>query len=194
MAARIEIITDTATPALARVLSRLSGTAARQLMDHIGESLVRSTRDRGQHQVSPNGAAWAPLSRAYKKRKHAARPGVPMLRFDFHMLGDRLVHQVEDNGASVQIGTNVKYGAIHQFGGTINIPAQTRMLSFRHGKGGQSRFEKKGSKLTSRQMSVTIPAHKVSIPARPWLGLSDQDRLDIEDIAAEHLETAIRGG
>jgi len=40
--------------------------------------------------VSPDGTPWAALSPRYAKRKERERPGVPKLKFDNHMLGDRL--------------------------------------------------------------------------------------------------------
>jgi phage gpG-like protein len=48
---------------------------------------------------------------------------VPILKFDFHMLGDMASWQTDGNDA-VLVGTNAPYGAIHQFGGTIQRAAR----------------------------------------------------------------------
>jgi len=46
---------------------------------------------------------------------------VPKLKFDLHMLGDQLSYQVGQN--YVEVGTNAKYGALHQFGGLPSMAA-----------------------------------------------------------------------
>lgn len=112
--ARVEITANTASPALAEAADAL-GEDAGLMLAHIGEHLLRTTRERGVRQVSPTGRPWLPLSPSYKRWKDKVRPGVPKLKFDFHMLGDQLSYQVV--GRTLLVGTNAIYGAIHQFGG-----------------------------------------------------------------------------
>jgi phage virion morphogenesis protein len=185
MAARVEITKDTASPALRNAAKGLHNEALQPLLEDIGEYLLRSTRDRAARQVSPDGAPWAPLSPGYRRQKERKRPGVPMLRFDFHMLGDQLAHQVV--GDTLLVGTNAPYGAVHQFGGTINRPARSTQVYFRQGGDGEV-----GTRFVKRRQSnfaqwVTLPAYTIGIPARPWLGLSSEDEQEIVLIATDHL-------
>jgi phage gpG-like protein len=84
-------------------------------MADAGEYLLRSTRDRAALQVDPDGIAWAPLTPRYAKRKAKLKPGLPMLKFDYHMLGDRLAYFAGPD--SLEVGTGAIYGARQQFGG-----------------------------------------------------------------------------
>lgn len=148
MTARItlELGSDEVTAALARLTA--VGRNLLPIYQDIGEYLLSSTRDRTASQRAPDGSAWTPLNPAYKRWKAKKRPGVPMLRFDFHMLGDRLSYQADDH--ALLFGTGAKYGAVHQFG---------------YGK----------------------------VPARPWLGLADEDELEVVEIVADHYERALEG-
>ncbi|MDZ7888535.1 MAG: phage virion morphogenesis protein [Pseudomonas sp.] len=95
--------------------------------------------------------------------------------------GDDTLHQdghlVESisgyvNDKSAVWGVNRIYAAIHQFGGTIKAK----------GAGGL-RFQIGGRWSNKRQ---------VTIPARPFLGLSDSDRQDMLDLVSDHLNNLIR--
>jgi len=77
------------------------------------------------------------------------------------------------DGNRVVVGTNVIYAAIHQFGGTIR-PKSGGRLAFRLGR-------------------TRVFARSVSIPARPWLGVSDADRAEIMAIFQDHARRAMRG-
>lgn len=99
--------------ALDRIVS-LPGSL-KPLFADIGESLLASTRERASREVDPKGEHWAELSPKYRAIKTHKRPGLPMLRFDGHLLGDRLSYQPADD--SVQVGSSAKYAAIQQFGG-----------------------------------------------------------------------------
>lgn len=185
MAARVEITKDTAGPALRSAAKGLRNDALQPMLEDIGEYLLRSTRDRAARQVSPDGAPWAPLSPGYRRQKERKRPGVPMLRFDFHMLGDQLAHQVV--GDTLLVGTNAPYGAVHQFGATINRPARSTQVYFRQGRDGEV-----GTQFVKRRQSnfaqwVTLPAYTIGIPARPWLGLSHEDEQEVVLIASDHV-------
>ncbi|MGO1072316.1 phage virion morphogenesis protein [Lysobacter sp. CA199] len=101
-----------------RAMQALTGTLGDKgrtlLFKDIGEYLLRSTRERAATQRDPNGKLWETLSPPYKARKQHKRPGVPILKFDFHMLGDQFSYQVI--GSTLYVGTNAIYGATHQFG------------------------------------------------------------------------------
>ena len=185
MTARIEITADSISPALTTALRALEGDGQRLMLEDIGEYVLRSTRDRAAQQKAPDGKAWAALSPRYKRFKDKKRPGVAKLRFDFHMLGDRLAQQVA--GDTLLVGTSAKYGAIQHFGGSINRPARASQVYFQ-----QQRDGTVGNRFVSRRRSnfaqrVTLPAYKIKITARPWLGLSTGDETEVLAIVSQHL-------
>ena len=67
------------------------------------------------------------------------------------------------------IGSGLIYAAIHQFGGTI-VPKSADRLAFRIG---------------NRQ----IFAKKVTMPARPYIGLSGEDRAELVQAAAAYVRS-----
>jgi phage gpG-like protein len=77
----------------------------------------------------------------------------------------------------VEVGTNKIYGPIHQFGGTI-VPRKAKALAFRMGGG--------NSPLTFAQ--------KVTIPARPFLGISAGDEVEIGNILVDVYEARMGVG
>lgn len=185
MTARIEIVADTVSAALQKARDALQGDGQRLMLDEIGEYLLRSTRARAALQKAPDGTAWDTLSPRYKRFKNKKRAGKHMLRFDFHMLGDQFSHQV--SGDTLLVGTNAKYGAIHHFGGDIERPSRTAEVFFRRDGDGTV-----GNRFVSRRKSnfaqrVTLPAYKITMTARPWLGLSPEDETEVLAIAAEHV-------
>lgn len=169
--ARIEFSLETshAEAALDFVAGKLDNDGVHLLLTDIGEYLLGSTRDRAAREVSPDGTPWPALSPRYARRKEKKRPGAKMLTFDHHMLGDRLASQVE--GDTLYVGTSAKYGAIQQFGGTIQHHAYSRIRD-----------------------RATIGAHEVTIPARPWLGIDQQDEEEIVALTRDHLLMGLEGG
>jgi len=121
--ARIELQLDTgaASAALEGLAQQLDADGRQQLLGQIGEYVLRTTRDRAAQQVAPDGTPWSPLSPRYARRKAKLRPGLPLLKFDNHMLGDQLAWQLDD--PAVLVGTNAPYGARQHFGGG-GIPAR----------------------------------------------------------------------
>lgn len=190
--ARIEFDADTrsAGAALAAAARQLGPEGRTLLLQDIGEYLMISTRARAAKQVSPDGQTWAALSPRYAAAKARKRPGVPILRFDNHMIGDQLVSQVE--GDTLLHGTNAPYGAINQFGGDIQIPARPSQVYFHH-KGGEVSPHFVTKRKATFVQDVTIPEHVVSIPARPWLGLDKEDEAEIVQLTADHIVAPLEG-
>ena len=186
--ARIEV--DVKVPSLERAAKELAGEQRTELLGDIGEYLMRSTRERAAKEIAPDGTPWQALSPRYKRWKDQKRPGVPKLKFDFHMLGDRFTFQVA--GDTLLVGTSAKYGAAHQFGGEINIKARQSTVHFkrdrRTGDVG-NRFVKRRS--SNFAQSVLIPAYKVTMPARPYLGLSSEDDVEVAAIIQQRLDDAL---
>lgn len=191
MTARVEITANTIGPALRRTIEALSDDGRQLMLEDMGEYLVRSTRERAARQVAPDGTAWQPLSPRYKRAKERKRPGVPMLKYDFHMLGDRFFSQVE--GRDLLVGSTAPQAAIMHFGGTIKREARQADLYYQ-----QDREGTVGNRFVPRRQSnfvqrATIPAYTITMPARPWLGLSREDEIEVLAIAEQHLLDAASG-
>lgn len=191
MTARVEITANTISPALRSAVDALQGDGRRLMLEDIGEYMLRATRDRAARQVSPEGTPWQALSPRYKRLKDRKRPGVPMLKFDFHMLGDRLSQQVV--GDTLFVGTSAKYGAIHHFGGTIKRDARESEVFFKRDRDGTVGNQFVPRRKSNFSQRVTIPAYKITMPARPWLGVSTEDEQEVLAIATDHLSGAVSG-
>lgn len=103
----------------------------------------------------------------WKPSKRAQKQGGKTLQ-DTGQLAASISQQYTSNSAVV--GTNKKYAAIHQFGGTIQIPARDRILHFKtYTKGkfkGRTLFARNNKRATYG-MKVHIKAYKVTMPPRP---------------------------
>jgi phage gpG-like protein len=108
-------VDDAEVQAMLSRLVEFGGEPIQQALGDVGEALYTSTLERAALEESPDGVRWADLNPRYAKRKAKLRPGLPMLRFDNHMLGDMFSYQVGDG--FVDIGTGAIYGARQQLGG-----------------------------------------------------------------------------
>lgn len=135
-------------PAVTGMLGRLSRLDMGELAFNIGALLESSTQRRiADEKTAPDGTPWEPWSEDYA----ATRSGRHSLLVYEGDLRDSI--QNVSTADEAIVGTNLVYGAIHQFGG-----------------------EEVGK----------------SIPARPYLGLSDRDREDIDDLVIGELREIVR--
>jgi phage virion morphogenesis protein len=151
-------------PELREVEARLGRLASGmrapvQLMRIIGAVLESSTRVRFRSNLSPEGRPWKPSIRA------ATRGGVTLT--DKGHLRDSITHDADETRAVV--GTNLIYAAIHQVGGVIRPKA-----------GGYLTFKIPG--VGWRKV------RQVTIPARPYLGVSESDRTEISAQVERYIE------
>ncbi|MBL8500027.1 MAG: phage virion morphogenesis protein [Nitrosomonas sp.] len=149
--------------AVQAVLNRLiaTGQSPRDVMQEIAVYGENSTQRRFDDSKGPDGAAWKPSWRAMDKG------GKTLID------SGRLKEINSDSGDDfAEWGSNVIYAAIHQFGGEIR-PKSKKALFFRTPSG------------SGRSMK------KVTIPARPYLGINQQDEENIIDIVNRHLAEAV---
>lgn len=176
----LEVAFDTSLTgkALSDLIERLDDLTTP--LNDIAEYLHQSTDDRFRQQVAPDGSPWAPLAPSTLARKK----GNKILR-DKGTLQDTLRHSVSNNELS--FGTDRPYGAIHQLGGKIEHAARSQQVYFRQGKDGSvgNRFVKK--KKSNFAQWVTRGAHSSEIKARPYLGLSSEDEIEILAIIQDYL-------
>lgn len=144
---------------------RARGRKHRPLMVEIGSALEDSTRKRFRSERSPDNIPWAPISAEWRKAKQERGFAAGILK----MRGDLLNSvRFEADESSATVIASQPYAAIHQFGGTIR-PRRAKAL-------------KVGGRL---RKSVTIPA-------RPYMGLSKADAAEVLDAARDFLARSAR--
>lgn len=132
------------------------------IMNAIAEGIRTSTIERFRNQESPEGKKWKPSIRAVETGGNTLIQSTAL----------RTSIRAESDSAGAAVGTNLVYAATHQFGAERTIRAKN---------GKYLRF-KVGGKW------VSVPSVSVSIPARPFLGISKEDEEEIREI----LEDAFR--
>jgi phage virion morphogenesis protein len=142
--------------ALAGLAKLRAGLHARTgLLNTLGETLVESTKQRIRDGgPAPDGTPWKPLQPLTLELKQNKDRGI---LWDSGMLKDTLAFDLEGDEA-VAIGSMMVYARIHQEGGTIK-PKEGRKALNVPGRG--------------LRKSVTIPA-------RPYLGVSAADKTILE--------------
>lgn len=165
-----------------------------RILRDIGEELVASTQGRFlKTKTAPDGEPWQALKPSTIRRK---KNKSQILIEDGTLW--KSVH-AEVHGNTLLVGSPMKYAATHQVGNWIEIPEQTRVVHFRtkdvvrkNEKGERVTIRRKGqfSKelKTTRSKTIVIPNHVVEIPARPYLGISSEDRTAIDEIVEAHLK------
>ncbi len=163
MGATIDVVFDD-RPVL-DALARLEavGAGAVQLMTVLGSALADSTRLRFSSNIAPDGNKWAALNPAYAELR---RPG-PILVQGGHLRGSITFRP---SAEEVKIGSPMIYAAVHQFGARIEAK-NVKSLVFQMGAGGG-----------------LVRVRAVTIPARPYLGISAEDEAMIEAETQAYLE------
>lgn len=148
-------------------------------LQHVGEALMLSTKTRFQTGTAPDGSHWAPNSEttllghlgkykgSYTKRGRLSKAGAGRASGKRPLIG-------ESKSLSTTItyqvsGNALRVGSPMEYAGTQQFGAAKHSFS-----GGKSPWG--------------------DIPARPFLGLSDNDREEILAILTEHLDRALGRG
>lgn len=132
----------------------------------IGEILKESTVERFSTKKAPDEKKW-------QQSKSSIAKGKTTL-LDSAILRNSIKYRA--NAKGVVIGTNTIYAATHQLGDTRTIKAKTR-------KG--LRFNIAGQWFNKKVVKITIPA-------RPFLGISNDDMKEIESTMIDILSEAIQ--
>jgi len=131
----------------------------------VGDHLSGATGENFKRETAPDGTAWTPLQPSTLRRRiKKGNPKTDILRVSGGLAGSI---NARPSNTEVRIGSAVPYAAIHQLGGTINRPARQ-------------------GKLFNRS-DVKVRAYTITIPARPYLGVSKDDERIIIEIADEWL-------
>lgn len=166
----VSIKIDATTKPLQRTLAELKKKAGdlRPLMKSIGEHMLRSVDDNFDAETDPDGRPWKPVRPETMARKRVKKilHGMGRLRGSVNYRAD---------ARSVEIGTPVIYGAIHQLGGKtrphVIRPRRAKALAWLGGRHPVKKVDHPGS----------------VIPARPYLGVGKRDRTAIGRIVKRHM-------
>lgn len=147
--------------ALGRI--RAIGADMVPLWHDIGAEGEDSTRRRFDTNLAPDGTPWTPSLRA------TVVGGKTLVQDGF--LRDSIVYHL-DGPDAVEWGSNLIYAAIHQTGGEIHAKT-AKGLAFT---------------LATGEFAIV---RKVTMPARPYLGLASEDKAEILDIVGRHFSAAV---
>lgn len=164
----------------------------------------------GSH--GPDGEPWPPLA-----HPRPSGPGKPLWDFGLLMAsvtarGKGNVTRITDR--ALEYGTNLDYAAIHQFGGVVratrgkflaiplskearrvgnarDFPRRLFVLRAKNQAMLAERRKTKGKRAQDRLILHYVLKPSVTIPARPFLGLSAKTRETCALILGEHLAKAI---
>jgi phage gpG-like protein len=136
----------------------------------IGEYALVRVDDSFKNETDAYGIPFKPLNSEYRDFKLAKLKGIDKTLQSKGNLRSRFVYVVSDDG--VEVGTNVIYAAVHQFGATIR-PKKAEALVFRVGNPPR-----------------VVKARSVTIPARPVLptdGLPADYEADVQAIFDDYI-------
>lgn len=129
------------------------------LLDVLGEYLESATIERFDREEAPDGTAWSKSIRAREE-------GGKTLSNDGYLKGS-ITHNVR--GDTIEVGTNLIYGGVHQFGATIKAKNADRLAFFLPGGLG------------------FVRPLEVEIPARPYLGIGAEDEAELLALTEDHV-------
>lgn len=110
------------------VLVDMAHVDALPLFQEIGEIVMTSVQENFEEHHAPDGTPWEPLSPAYaewKRRYGQGRSADDILVLNRILMGS--IHP-EPHRDRVEIGTNVIYAAVHQFGADFSILSTRRRV------------------------------------------------------------------
>lgn len=139
---------ETDVEVVAKALDQLTDEQLAQITDEIGMLIEDQSKLRiADEKIGPDGNAWTPWSNAYAKTR---KPHHSLL---VNSGNPGLLDSIQNytTGLQAVVGTNLLYGAIHQFG-----------------------------------------SEDGTLPAREYLGLSAENRTEIEDLVAGRIEELLQ--
>ena len=144
----------------AAVIARIAAPNVPQYLDELGALVTSQTQRRiRSEKTSTGGDAWKPNAE-----------GTSIL-FQSGALDDSIHHEV--GGSEVEVGSNMVYAGIHQYGGEI-IPKSKNALAFSVG-------------------GEFVLAKKVTMPARPYVGISAANATEIVSFTEAFILRSARG-
>lgn len=188
-AVTIEVLTERLNAKLMQVEERIGNLNGPMAV--IGRKLKTRILLGFRSSTSPWGDPWLPLQ--YRVGKPLQDTGRLMASINYQV-------GAQAGQPHVDIGTNVDYARVHQFGATIEIPARSQRVYRSLLKNGDfargAKFVKKDK--TNFSSWATMAAYTVTIPARPYLPLHGDEldlpfewRRDATDAVGQHIERVL---
>lgn len=143
-------------------LGRIAGMDKAGINNAIAEGLRTSTIERFQAEKSPEGKKWKQSIRAREEGGKTLTKSTAL----------RSSIRSDSSADGLAIGTNDIRAATHQFGDTRIIKAKRKKAL---------RFRVNGRWVSKKEVKVTIPA-------RPFLGVSEEDEEEIKELLRKSLE------
>lgn len=192
---KISIPDEALRAALGRLIASL--TDMTPTMRDLSEIMIDASARAFDNTSDPTtGKPWQPLSAArQRQRAHKGRSIANVLQDSGLLVGS--IARPSGPGAVREIGpdhalvgTDVPYAAIHQFGGTIKREAAPMTVRLRK-KNGRIQFAKTKHKRV-RIVDTVHKAYTITIPARPFIGVSQTDIQDMLDTITRNLQKALK--
>ncbi|MPM52757.1 hypothetical protein SDC9_99519 [bioreactor metagenome] len=153
------------TRELIQTMRNIADLDRKKLNEALGEGVRESTLERFKQGKGPDGKRWKVSIRA------ASEGGATLIQTS--QLRNSIRSKSDATGFAV--GTNVKHAATHQFGDTRTIEAKkAKALRFRIG-----------------DKWIAKKKVKVTFPARPYLGLNDEDMDEIKATVDDFLSREV---
>lgn len=160
------------------------------LMEQLAAQVEFDTQRRFETQTDPDGNPWPPSLRALAENGETLT--------DTARLRQSITSR--SGPTDFEVGTNVVYAAIHQFGGTIHQQERQQTLHWHHAgdttkaswRGSRTFADWSFAKKSKANYSEihTVKAHDVTMPARPYLGVSESGMAELGVIARDWLAGA----
>jgi phage virion morphogenesis protein len=148
----------------------LDSAARSRLLQSIGAEIEEQTKERFETKKDPEGNSWKALAQkttAYYASKGGL--GARSILVGEGTLRDSITSEVQGGAWAVLAGAAMEYAAVHQWGAEIKPKSAAALYVPGYGY-----------------------LRKVTIPARPYLGVSSEDAKGIEAAAAAFLAGSIQ--
>lgn len=164
MSAKFNVTLDDAAVQAAFAEARARSVDLRPAYRSMGQAAVAQTRRRFLNSRAPDGSTWKPS----RKTGGQTLIGKGLLL--------RSISARQPTHSGIEVGSNRIYAGIHQTGGVIRAKT-AKGLRFRVGSNGG-----------------WVVRRQVEIPARPYLGASDQDQAEFAEIGLRYVAGGLAGG
>ncbi len=208
----VSITVDTGN--MSALLNRVShiGEDMSDPMRKAGILILKRAMDHFTQEMGPpwSGGKWKALSKATERSRRKGRKnrGNKILQDSARLRNSVSPAQKDGNifrleNTSVEVGTNVEYAAIHQYGGVIYCKPRDITVFLRTTRSGGLKsqkgypnlavFAKRSHKLQTGSITSRTGYYKIVIPARPFLWLSEEDEEAVADIFSGWIQKTFGG-
>jgi len=157
-----------------------------QLINSIAQDMLAVVRRNFEVEGRPN--KWTPLSPGYKKQRYKKGYTGNILTVSGGLLKS-IVAQTQ--GDTAVVSTNKAYAGIHNFGGTINMPARSNAYVQNRTKRGKNKGRFARGSTAGR--GTTFSARTFQVPKREFMNLPIQEETKIKEKISQWMrEEALR--